>query len=75
MRGPCEICMEHEVIRPMRERRDVETVMGLMKVDCCGPHSSALTVSLARRERERKAVPKHFRIHEEQGKTYALEVH
>lgn len=73
MKGACECCMDHGVVRPMREHRDVETEWGLVKMDLCGPHSSALTISIAREAQAAKALPRTYMI--EQASGTAHEVH
>lgn len=75
MRSPCEVCLENHVARPMKEYREVETHMGRVGMYVCGPHSSAITVSLERRAREAKAVPRDYRLHhDENGRVSAHEV-
>jgi hypothetical protein len=75
MRGPCECCLDNGRVRPMHEYREVKTELGLMAMNLCGPCSSALTVSIARHERESKPIPRTFIVHkDEQGNATAHEV-
>ena len=56
MRSPCEVCMEHHAVRPMHEYRECETELGRVGLYLCGPHLSALTVSMARHKQELKGL-------------------
>ena len=48
MKGPCEVCLDNERVRPARDYREVRTELGLLAMYLCGTCSSALTVSLRR---------------------------
>lgn len=75
MRGPCQTCLEHGRVRPMREVRRIQTEGGWLYEELCGPHSSALTISLARQEQEARAVPRECIIHKgEDGQATVHEV-
>jgi hypothetical protein len=75
MRGPCEVCLEHNRVRPLRDVRCYESIYGLIYLDVCGPHSSALTVLPEYQAREAKPINVHTRIHvDEQGRASAHEV-
>lgn len=75
MKGPCETCLDHGIVRPQHEYRVVKTELGEMGMMLCGPHSSALTIYIEREKQAAKPLSKTTLILWDEDQPTVTEVH
>lgn len=75
MRAPCEVCLDHNCVRPQREYRVVKTEVGEIGMVVCGPHSSALTIYIEREKQAAKPLSKTALIMSDGTEPTVNEVH
>ena len=75
MRAPCEVCLDHNCVRPQREYRVVKTEVGEIGMVVCGPHLSALTIYIEREKQAAKPLSKTTLILWDEDPPTVTEVH